>query len=113
MWTVTGPKTSGDKDDDEKEIQDGHAFLILSRPDSSMILQTGQEIQELDHSGFSTQTATIYAGNVGEGRYILQVSSGGIRLLDGVQQLQHIPIEMGTPIVQCTVADPYILIMSD
>jgi cleavage and polyadenylation specificity factor subunit 1 len=30
-----------------------------------------------------------------------------------VQQIQHIPIEMGTPIVQCTVADPYILIMSD
>ena len=30
-----------------------------------------------------------------------------------VQQLQHIPIEMGSPIVQCSVADPYILIMSD
>ncbi|XP_053401547.1 cleavage and polyadenylation specificity factor subunit 1-like [Mercenaria mercenaria] len=114
MWTVTGPKTSSENGEgDKQELQDGHAFLILSRPDSSMILQTGQEIQELDHSGFSTQTATIYAGNVGEGRYILQVSSGGVRLLDGVQQLQHIPIEMGTPIVQCTVADPYILIMSD
>ena len=30
-----------------------------------------------------------------------------------VQQLQHIPIEMGSPIIQCSVADPYILIMSD
>lgn len=30
-----------------------------------------------------------------------------------VQQLQHIPIEMGSPIVQCSVADPYIIIMSD
>ena len=49
----------------------------------SQILQTGQEIQELDHSGFSTQTATVFAGNVGDGRYILQVSSGGVRLLDG------------------------------
>ena len=47
------------------------------------ILQTGQEIQELDHSGFSTQTSTVYAGNVGEGRYIIQVSSAGVRLLDG------------------------------
>lgn len=47
------------------------------------VLQTGQEIQELDHSGFSTQTATVFAGNVGDGRYILQVSSGGVRLLDG------------------------------
>lgn len=122
MWTVTGPKPSGesngkskdgDGSGDKSELQEGHAFLILSRPDSSMVLQTGQEIQELDHSGFSTQTATVYAGNVGNGRYILQVSSGGVRLLDGVQQIQHIPIEMGTPIVQCTVADPYILIMSE
>lgn len=120
MWTVEGPKSDEAKDKREHEKEgsadteeNGHAFLILSRPDSSMVLQTGQEIQELDHSGFSTQTATIYAGNVGDGRYILQVSSGGVRLLDGVQQLQHIPIEMGSPIVQCTVADPYILIMSD
>jgi len=30
-----------------------------------------------------------------------------------VQQLQHIPIEMGSPIVQCSIADPYIIIMSD
>ena len=30
-----------------------------------------------------------------------------------VQQLQHIPIEMGTPIVHCSVADPYILITSE
>ena len=27
--------------------------------------------------------------------------------------MQHIPIEMGSPIVQCSVADPYVLIMSD
>ncbi|XP_052818827.1 cleavage and polyadenylation specificity factor subunit 1-like isoform X2 [Mya arenaria] len=113
MWTVTGPPQEGEKGEDDEDETDGHAFLILTRPDSSMILQTGQEIQELDHSGFSTQTATIYAGNVGEGRFILQVSSGGVRLLDGVQQLQHIPIEMGTPIVYCSVADPYILIMSE
>ena len=30
-----------------------------------------------------------------------------------MQQLQHIPIEMGSPIMQCSVADPYVLIMSD
>lgn len=135
MWTVTGPPTAEqnggrsqskrnngsetsrdnaiDVDAEEENIGEGHAFLILSRPDSSMILQTGQEIQELDHSGFSTQTSTVYAGNVGDGRYIMQVSPTGVRLLDGVQQLQHIPIEMGSPIVQCSVADPYVLIMSE
>jgi len=34
-------------------------------------------------------------------------------ILSSVQQLQHIPIEMGAPIVSCSIADPYILIMSD
>ena len=43
MWTVVG----------ESEVTDGHAFLILSRSDTTMILQTGEEINELDQSGFS------------------------------------------------------------
>ena len=30
---------------------------------------------ELDHSGFSTQYPTVCAANLGEGRYILQVST--------------------------------------
>ena len=47
------------------------------------ILETGQEMNELDHSGFSTQTTTIYAGNVGGDRYILQVSDTSLRLLEG------------------------------
>ena len=47
-----------------------HAYLILSRRDSSMILQTGQEINELDSSGFATAQTTVFAGNLG-GRYCL------------------------------------------
>lgn len=39
-----------------------------------MVLQTGQEITELDSSGFATQAPTIYAGNLAAGRYIIQVS---------------------------------------
>ncbi len=39
----------------------------------SQILQTGREINELDQSGFSTQGPTIFAGNLGSNKYILQV----------------------------------------
>ena len=46
-------------------------------------MKTGQEIMELDHSGFSTQGQTIYAGNMGNDQYILQVSPMGVRLLEG------------------------------
>ncbi len=42
-----------------------HAYLILSRRDSSMVLQTGQEINELDSSGFATTQTTVFAGNLG------------------------------------------------
>lgn len=90
---------------------------------------------ELDTSGFATQGPTVFAGNIGDGRYIVQVSPLGIRLLEGgrcsgrwggcwvptcgadrpvpaVSQLHFIPVDLGSPIVQCAVADPYVVIMS-
>lgn len=38
---------------------------------------------ELDTSGFATQGPTVYAGNIGDNKYIIQVSPMGIRLLEG------------------------------
>uniref|UniRef100_A0A8C1PXM8 Cleavage and polyadenylation specificity factor subunit 1 n=1 Tax=Cyprinus carpio TaxID=7962 RepID=A0A8C1PXM8_CYPCA len=76
------------------------------------ILQTGQEIMELDTSGFATQGPTVYAGNIGDNKYIIQVSPMGIRLLEGVTQLHFIPVDLGSPIVHCSVADPYLVIMT-
>uniref|UniRef100_A0A8D2Q7Y8 Cleavage and polyadenylation specificity factor subunit 1 n=1 Tax=Varanus komodoensis TaxID=61221 RepID=A0A8D2Q7Y8_VARKO len=125
MWTVISPQKTEEEEDasgesTEKEppppepADDGkrHGFLILSREDSTMILQTGQEIMELDTSGFATQGPTVYSGNIGENRYIVQVSPLGIRLLEGVNQLHFIPVDLGSPIVHCAVADPYVVIMS-
>lgn len=106
------------KDSEEKSeppLEDDvkkHGFLILSREDSTMILQTGQEIMELDTSGFATQGPTVFAGNIGENKYIIQVSPMGIRLLEGVTQLHFIPVDLGSPIVHCSVADPYVVIMT-
>ncbi|XP_077542747.1 cleavage and polyadenylation specificity factor subunit 1 isoform X1 [Haemaphysalis longicornis] len=96
----------------EQPLTNTHAFLILSRADSSMILQTDQEINELDHSGFSTQNPTVFAGNLGEGRYVLQVCPMGVRLLDGTRQLQHIPLDVGSSIVAGSLADPHVIIRS-
>ncbi|XP_033987005.1 cleavage and polyadenylation specificity factor subunit 1-like [Trematomus bernacchii] len=101
-------KTEPPIEDDKKK----HGFLILSREDSTMILQTGQEIMELDTSGFATQGPTVFAGNIGDNKYIIQVSPMGIRLLEGVTQLHFIPVDLGSPIVHCSVADPYVVIMT-
>uniref|UniRef100_A0A8C3XKN5 Cleavage and polyadenylation specific factor 1 n=1 Tax=Chelydra serpentina TaxID=8475 RepID=A0A8C3XKN5_CHESE len=125
MWTVISPQKkeedesakgeSAEKEPGLPEPEDDgkrHGFLILSREDSTMILQTGHEIMELDTSGFATQGPTVFAGNIGENRYIVQVSPLGIRLLEGVNQLHFIPVDLGSPIVHCAVADPYVVIMS-
>lgn len=127
MWTVIyceekpeKPSAEGDGESPEEEkreptIEDDkkkHGFLILSREDSTMILQTGQEIMELDTSGFATQGPTVYAGNIGDNKYIIQVSPMGIRLLEGVNQLHFIPVDLGSPIVHCSVADPFVVIMT-
>ena len=103
MWTVIG----------ESDMVDRHAFLILSRPDSTMILQTGEEINELDQSGFYVQGPTVYAGNIGENKYIVQVTSKSVYLLHGTQLLQELSFEdLGSPIIQASLADPYILCLA-
>uniref|UniRef100_A0A665V369 Cleavage and polyadenylation specificity factor subunit 1 n=1 Tax=Echeneis naucrates TaxID=173247 RepID=A0A665V369_ECHNA len=119
MWTVISSedkeKEEEEEDKTEPHLEDDtkkHGFLILSREDATMILQTGQEIMELDTSGFATQGPTVFAGNIGENKYIIQVSPMGIRLLEGVTQLHFIPVDLGSPIVHCSVADPYVVIMT-
>lgn len=47
---------------------------FLARSDTTMILQTGQEINEMDQSGFYTQGPTVFTGNMGGGKYIVQVN---------------------------------------
>ena len=44
------------------------------------MLQTGQEITELDSSGFVTSSPTVFAGNIGEKKYILQVECRSVCL---------------------------------
>lgn len=43
---------------------------------------------ELDTSGFATQGPTVFAGNIGDNKYIIQVSPMGIRLLEGGKMMQ-------------------------
>lgn len=100
MWTV--------RSGDEK-----HAFLILSQQDSSMILQTGQEINEIDNTGFATNGPTVYACNLGNNKYIVQVTPTTVRLLQGIQQLQFVPLDLGAQIVYASSADPYISMLTE
>ena len=73
IWTLYG----GDADHNDGLEDEAHALLILGRQEGTMILQTGQEIMELDQSGFATEGPTVFASNIGGDKFIVQVKWGG------------------------------------
>lgn len=83
MWTVYSLQKDIVHKDNATNDPKHHAYLILSRSETTMILQTGQEINELDQSGFICNSRTIFAGNLYNNKYIIQVSSNTIRLIEG------------------------------
>ncbi|XP_052749426.1 cleavage and polyadenylation specificity factor subunit 1 [Galleria mellonella] len=110
MWTVRGP---GGGPVASAEVEAGgapHAYLILTQEDSSMILQTGQEINEVDNSGFMTNAPTIFAGNLGNNKYMVQVTTTAIRLINNGALLQTLQLEWTGA---CgAAADPYVCVLS-
>ncbi|XP_021710072.1 cleavage and polyadenylation specificity factor subunit 1 [Aedes aegypti] len=101
VWTVLSDK--GD---------DMHSFMILSQEAGTMVLQTGDEINEIENTGFATNVPTIHVGNIGGNRFIVQVTTKSIRLLQGTRLLQNIPIDLGCPLAAVSIADPYVCVRS-
>ncbi|KAK9877151.1 hypothetical protein WA026_016894 [Henosepilachna vigintioctopunctata] len=91
---------------------DRHAFLLLGREEDTLVLQTGQEIDEISNSGFAVDCPSVYAGNLGHNKYIVQVTTSSVRLLKGPVQIQHIPLNLGSAVVFATSADPYISLLT-
>ena len=89
-----------------------HAFLILSRNESSMILQTGQEINELDSSGFYTTGPTVFSGNLGSNQYIVQVTKDSVLLLKDSDLVQTVPLDLGSPITFACCSDPHLAVLA-
>lgn len=102
VWTVF--------DDVSKKLarHDHHDFMILSQRTSTLVLQTGEEINEIENTGFSCQQPTIFVGNLGQNRFIVQVTTRSVRLLQGKRLIQNVPIDEGSPVVQVSIADPYV-----
>lgn len=98
MWTV-------------QSESDFHSFMILTNLDSTLVLQTGQEINELDSSGFATRECTVFVCNMN--KYILQVLKYSVRLLSGSDQLQNISLEFDSPIVHGSSCYPYAVLLTE
>lgn len=113
VWTVA---------DEAKKVTDGenkgdgsvnHAFMVLTQQGNTVVLQTGQEINEIENTGFCNNLPTIFVGNVGNNRYIVQVTISSIRLLQGTRLLQNIPIDFGCELVSVSIADPYVCVQAE
>ncbi|KAI8433047.1 hypothetical protein MSG28_013907 [Choristoneura fumiferana] len=81
------------------------AFNLPGESLACPILQTGQEINEVDSSGFMTGAPTVFAGNLGNCKFMVQVTTTAIRLIKNGVQLQSIQLEW-TAQYACA-ADPY------
>ena len=98
MWTVC-------------QAKDEHSFLILSRTESTMVLQTDHEITELEQSGFYTAGPTVYCGNMGGKAFIIQVTANALRLLNGSQMVQTMDLDF--KVYHVSNADPYIVLLTE
>ncbi|XP_041783632.1 cleavage and polyadenylation specificity factor subunit 1 [Anopheles merus] len=108
VWTVFDEAVA-------RRAEDGpstHAFMILSQEGGTMVLQTGEEINEIENTGFATTVPTIHVGNIGTNRFIVQVTTKSIRLLQGTRLLQNIPIDLGCPLASVAIVDPYVCVRS-
>lgn len=99
VWTVFDESTPRDLN---------HAFMVLSQESTTMVLQTADEINEIENTGFCGTQTTIHVGNIGNNRYIVQILSKSMRLLQGTRLLQNIQIDIDSPFVQVSICDPYI-----
>jgi cleavage and polyadenylation specificity factor subunit 1 len=102
LWTVI--------DDSQMKRENRQTFMILTQRASTMVLKTGEEITDIHNTGFACNTPTIFVGNLGSNRYIVQVTSKSIRLIQGTKLVQNIPIDLGYPLTNVSIADPYICV---
>ena len=104
VWTVFSPS----------ESEEYHSYIIISRNDSTMIFQSGTEINELDSSGFSSQSKTLLAANIGNNRFIVQVTPNQARLLEGRKHIHSLTDrDFGSPVVLAYSCDPYVILLTE
>ncbi|CAG8532395.1 3944_t:CDS:10 [Paraglomus brasilianum] len=108
-------KAGSSMEDSQSETFD--KYLFISKNTRTMVLMTGEDIQELDNAGFYTEGPTISVGTLFNETRIVQVYANGISLLnaDGVIT-QSIPFSNDSEnavIVSAHIVDPYILLLCE
>ncbi|KAK4535877.1 hypothetical protein CDCA_CDCA06G1902 [Cyanidium caldarium] len=118
VWTLYNAEAGTRRESTEEAASTTsryHAYMVLSLQRSTVVLDTARGFEEVPASGFVTQSATLAAGNVLAGHYLVQVCRDGAHLIDGnLERVQTywppsgLSAADGGDIVGATVRDPWV-----
>ncbi|CAB3406616.1 unnamed protein product [Caenorhabditis bovis] len=100
MWAV------GRKDDES------HRYLIVTRLRSTLVLELGAEMVELEEPLFVSKEPTVAAGELLQGGLAVQVTSMCIALVADGQQLQEVHVDSNFPVIMASIVDPYVALLT-
>ncbi|GMR47599.1 hypothetical protein PMAYCL1PPCAC_17794, partial [Pristionchus mayeri] len=95
--------------------EDGsHRYLIVARERSTIVLELGDEMLEIDLPIFIVDEQTITAGELADGAIAVQVTTQSICLVGGdAEQLQRLEVESNFPVMAASIVDPYVSILTE
>ncbi|EYC02862.1 hypothetical protein Y032_0097g2982 [Ancylostoma ceylanicum] len=91
---------------------DSHKYLIVSRTRSSLILELGEDMVELEEPLFLSDEPTVAAGELADGGLAVQVTSLRVALVAEEKQLQQIDLDSNFPVVAASIVDPYVALLT-
>ncbi|KAJ1983876.1 mRNA cleavage and polyadenylation factor subunit [Dimargaris cristalligena] len=92
-------------------------YLVLSKPGATLVLESSDELQQVEDTGFAETALTVGVAEWANHRQIVQVTEDAVYLLNHqVQRIQSLTIDEYTNsttirIVDCHIVDPFVLLV--
>ncbi|KAJ1749014.1 mRNA cleavage and polyadenylation factor subunit [Coemansia sp. RSA 1821] len=86
-------------------------FMVVTRDNSTSVFAAGDELHELERTGFYSSGPTIDVGEVLGYTRVVQVHAQGLRIVNASgREVQSIGFDEGQQAVFAEIADPYVLV---
>ncbi|KAJ2553006.1 mRNA cleavage and polyadenylation factor subunit [Coemansia sp. RSA 1933] len=86
-------------------------FMVLSRDDSSAVFAAGDDLCEMERTGFYTLGPTVEVGEVFDSTRVLQVYANGMRLINSSgREMQSVALDTDQAVVSAEISDPHVLL---
>ncbi|KAJ2544443.1 mRNA cleavage and polyadenylation factor subunit [Coemansia sp. RSA 1853] len=86
-------------------------FMVVSRDTSTSVFAAGDDLQELDRTGFYANGPTIDVGEILGYTRVVQVHTHGLRVVNASgREVQSIGFDQDQHAVFAEIADPYVLV---